>query len=200
MTVNNVLIKGPTTFNQRDYLEKCDLLNKYLITNIYEIPHYSSLSIKYKNSSSFLDNNINKFQVILFFYFMLTHLPIVLYKPDLNNTVSLKLKLTNDQKIKNLLESLVLENIIVLKKNLKKSIFLPQTINHKKRLNFKLILSIQNSNINNELNLILNDLYLNNLEKITLNIDFNVNKHLYNKLSGSSKDDFLKNFLYLWFF
>ena len=117
MTVNNILIKGPTTFNQRDYLEKCDLLNKYLITNIYEIPHYSSLSIKYKNSSSFLDNNINKFQVILFFYFMLTHLPIVLYKQDLNNTVSLKLKLTNDQKIKNLLEILVLENIIVLKKN-----------------------------------------------------------------------------------
>ena len=200
MTVNNILIKGPTTFNQRDYLEKCDLLNKYLITNIYEIPHYSSLSIKYKNSSSFLDNNINKFQVILFFYFMLTHLPIVLYKQDLNNTVSLKLKLTNDQKIKNLLEILVLENIIVLKKKLKKSIFLPQSIHHKKRLNFKLILSIQNSNINNELNLILNDLYLNNLEKITLNIDFNVNKHLYNKLSGSSKDDFLKNFLYFWFF
>ncbi len=200
MTVNNVLIKGPTTFNQRDYLEKCDLLNKYLLTNIYEIPHYSSLSIKYKNSSSFLDNNINKFQVILLFYFMLTHLPLVLYKQDLNNTVSLKLKLTNDQKIKNLLESLVLENIIVLKKNLKKSIFIPQSIKHKKRLNFKLVLSIQNSNINNELNLILNDLYLNNLEKITLNIDFNVNKHLYNKLSGSSKDDFLKNFLYLWFF
>jgi len=72
MAVNTILNKSLTTFNQTDYLLKCDLLNKYLIKNIYDIPQYTSISIKYKNSFLFLENNINKFQVILFFYFILS--------------------------------------------------------------------------------------------------------------------------------
>ena len=80
MINNNILIKSLTTFNQRKYLEKCDLINKYLIINIYEIPEYSSVSIKYTASFLFLDKIINKFQVILFFYFIVAYLKIVLYK------------------------------------------------------------------------------------------------------------------------
>lgn len=200
MAVNTILNKSLTTFNQTDYLLKCDLLNKYLIKNIYDIPQYTSISIKYKNSFLFLENNINKFQVILFFYFILTYLPIILYKPDTNKTVSLKLKLIDNQKIKILLENLMLENVIVLKKKLKKSVFKNEIFNQKKNIDFKLVFSIQNLYINNELNLIFNDLYISNLERITLYTSFNINRALYNKLLGSSKEDFLKNFLYFWSF
>jgi hypothetical protein len=200
MAVNTILNKSLTTFNQTDYLLKCDLLNKYLIKNIYDIPQYTSISIKYKNSFLFLENNINKFQVILFFYFILTYLPIILYKPDTNKTVSLKLKLIDNQKIKILLENLMLENVIVLKKKLKKSVFKNEIFNQKKNIDFKLVFSVQNLYINNELNLIFNDLYISNLERITLYTSFNINRALYNKLLGSSKEDFLKNFLYFWSF
>jgi len=198
MTINSILIKSLTTFNQRDYLEKCDLLNKYLIKNIYEIPKCSSIAIKYKNSSLFLENNINKFQVVLFFYFIFNYLPVVSYKQDFNTNILLILKLTNNQKIKNFLENLMLENVIVLKKKLKKSIFLNESNLFKKQLRFKLVFSIQNFYLNNELNLIFNDLYINNLERITLSVNFNINKKLYFRLLGSSKEDFLKNFLYFW--
>jgi len=198
MTINSILIKSLTTFNQRDYLEKCDLLNKYLIKNIYEIPKCSSIAIKYKNSSSFLENNINKFQVILFFYFIFNYLPAILYKQDFNKNISLTLKLTDNQKIKNFLENLMLENVILLKKKLKKSLFLNEPNHSKTQLRFKLIFSIQNLYLNNELNLIFNGLYINNLERITLSVDFKINKTLHSQLIGSSKEDFLKNFLYFW--
>ena len=200
MINNNILIKSLTTFNQRKYLEKCDLINKYLIINIYEIPEYSSVSIKYTASFLFLDKIINKFQVILFFYFMVAYLPIVLYKEEYNKNIFLKLKLTDNQKINILLENLMLENVVILKKRSKKSFFLHKFNNHKKQVTFKLIFSIQKLNINSELNLIFNDLYINNLERILLSVDFNLNKNLYTRLLGSSKEDFLKNFLYFWSF
>jgi len=200
MINNNILIKSLTTFNQREYLEKCDLVNKYLIINIYEIPEYSSVSIKYTASFLFLDKTINKFQVILFFYFMVAYLPIVLYKEEYNKNISLKLKLTDNQKINILLENLMLENVVILKKRSKKSFFLHKFNNHKKQVNFKLIFSIQKLNINSELNLIFNDLYINNLERILLSVDFNLNRNLYSRLLGSSKEDFLRNFLYFWSF
>ena len=200
MINNNILIKSLTTFNQREYLEKCDLVNKYLIINIYEIPEYSSVSIKYTASSLFLDKTINKFQVILFFYFMVAYLPIVLYKEEYNKNISLKLKLTDNQKINILLENLMLENVVTLKKRSKKSFFLHKFNNHKKQVNFKLIFSIQKLNINSELNLIFNDLYINNLERILLSVDFNLNRNLYARLLGSSKEDFLRNLFYFWSF
>ena len=62
------------------------------------------------------------------------------------------------------------------------------------RKNFKLIdqlLSIARKS---------NDLYINNLERILLSLDFNLNRNLYTRLLGSSKEDFLKNFLYFWSF
>lgn len=200
MAVNTILNKSLTTFNQTDYLLKCDLLNKYSIKNIYDIPQYTAISIKYKNSFLFLENNINKFQVILFFYFILTYLPVIIYKPDTNKTVSLKLRLIDNQKIKILLENLMLENVIVLKKKLKKSVFNNEIFNQKKHMDFKLVFSVQNLYVNNELNLIFNDLYSGNLERITLYTSFNINRTLYNRLVGSSKEDFLKNFLYFWSF
>jgi hypothetical protein len=198
MTINNILIKSSKSFNQRDYLERCDLINKYLLTNIHEIPDCSSIVIKYKNSSLFLENNVNKFQVVLFFYFIFNYLPVISYKQDFNTSILLVLKLRDNQHIKNFLENLMLENVIVLKKKLKKSIFLSESYSLKKQLRFKLVFSIQNFYLNNELNLIFNDLYVNNLECITLCVNFNINKKLYSRLVGSSKEDFLKNFLYFW--
>lgn len=198
MTINNILIKSSIAFNQRDYLEKCDLLNKYLVKNIYEIPGCSSITIKYKNSSLYLENHLNKFQVILFFYFIFNSLPNILYKQDLNTNILLTLRLTDNQKIKNFLENLMLENVIILKKKIKKSVFIDELSLSKKQLRFKLVFSIQNFYLNNELNLIFNDLYINNLERITLSVNFNISKKLYSQLIGSSKEDFLKNFLYFW--
>jgi len=198
MSINNILIKSSKSFNQRDYLERCDLINKYLLTNIHEIPDCSSIVIKYKNSSLFLENNVNKFQVVLFFYFIFNYLPVISYKQDFNTSILLVLKLRDNQHIKNFLENLMLENVIVLKKKLKKSIFLRESYSLEKKLRFKLVFSIQNFYLNNELNLIFNDLYINNLERITLCVNFNINKKLYSRLVGSSKEDFLKNFLYFW--
>ena len=198
MSINNILIKSSNSFNQRDYLEQCDLINKYLLTNIHEIPDCSSIVIKYKNSSLFLENNVNKFQVVLFFYFIFNYLPVISYKQDFNTSILLVLKLRDNQYIKNFLENLMLENVIVLKKKLKKSIFLSESYSLEKQLRFKLVFSIQNFYLNNELNLIFNDLYINNLERITLCVNFNINKKLYSRLVGSSKEDFLKNFLYFW--
>jgi hypothetical protein len=198
MSINNILIKSSKSFNQRDYLEQCDLINKYLLTNIHEIPDCSSIVIKYKNSSLFLENNVNKFQVVLFFYFIFNYLPVISYKQDFNTSILLVLKLRDNQHIKNFLENLMLENVIVLKKKLKKSIFLSESYSLEKQLRFKLVFSIQNFYLNNELNLIFNDLYINNLERITLCVNFNINKKLYSRLVGSSKEDFLKNFLYFW--
>ena len=198
MSINNILIKSSKSFNQRDYLERCDLINKYLLTNIHEIPDCSSIVIKYKNSSLFLENNVNKFQVVLFFYFIFNYLPVISYKQDFNTSILLVLKLRDNQHIKNFLENLMLENVIVLKKKLKKSIFLSESYSLEKQLRFKLVFSIQNFYLNNELNLIFNDLYVNNLERITLSVNFNINKKLYSRLVGSSKEDFLKNFLYFW--
>jgi hypothetical protein len=198
MSINNILIKSSKSFNQRDYLEQCDLINKYLLTNIHEIPDCSSIVIKYKNSSLFLENNVNKFQVVLFFYFIFNYLPVISYKQDFNTSILLVLKLRDNQHIKNFLENLMLENVIVLKKKLKKSIFLSESYSLEKQLRFKLVFSIQNFYLNNELNLIFNDLYTNNLERITLCVNFNINKKLYSRLVGSSKEDFLKNFLYFW--
>jgi hypothetical protein len=198
MSINNILIKSSKSFNQRDYLEQCDLINKYLLTNIHEIPDCSSIVIKYKNSSLFLENNLNKFQVVLFFYFIFNYLPVISYKQDFNTSILLVLKLRDNQHIKNFLENLMLENVIVLKKKLKKSIFLSESYSLEKQLRFKLVFSIQNFYLNNELNLIFNDLYINNLERITLCVNFNINKKLYSRLVGSSKEDFLKNFLYFW--
>lgn len=198
MTINNILIKSSIAFNQRDYLEKCDLLNKYLVKNIYEIPGCSSITIKYKKSSLYLENYLNKFQVILFFYFIFNSLPNILYKQDLNTNILLTLRLTDNQKIKNFLENLMLENVIILKKKIKKSVFIDELSLSKKQLRFELVFSIQNFYLNNELNLIFNDLYINNLERITLSVNFNISKKLYSQLIGSSKEDFLKNFLYFW--
>lgn len=198
MSINNILIKSSKSFNQRDYLEQCDLINKYLLTNIHEIPECLSIVIKYKNSSLFLENNLNKFQVVLFFYFIFNYLPVISYKQDFNTSILLVLKLKDNQHIKNFLENLMLENVIVLKKKLKKSIFLSESYSLEKQLRFKLVFSIQNFYLNNELNLIFNDLYINNLERITLCVNFNINKKLYSRLVGSSKEDFLKNFLYFW--
>jgi hypothetical protein len=75
---------------------------------------------------------------------------------------------------------------------------IPFVVKPEKQLRFKLVFSIQNFYLNNELNLIFNDLYINNLERITLCVNFNINKKLYSRLVGSSKEDFLKNFLYFW--
>ena len=63
MTINNILIKSSIAFNQRDYLEKCDLLNKYLVKNIYEIPGCSSITIKYKKV-------ISCFLLIIIYYIL----------------------------------------------------------------------------------------------------------------------------------
>ena len=157
MSINNILIKSSKSFNQRDYLEQCDLINKYLLTNIHEIPDCSSIVIKYKNSSLFLENNLNKFQVVLFFYFIFNYLPVISYKQDFNTSILLVLKLRDNQHIKNFLENLMLENVIVLKKKLKKSIFLSESYSLEKQLRFKLVFSIQNFYLNNELNLIQNN-------------------------------------------
>jgi hypothetical protein len=198
MSINNILIKSSKSFNQKDYLEQCDLINKYLLNNIYEIPNCSSIVVKYKNSSLFLENSINKFQVVLFFYFIFNYLPVISYKQDFNTSILLILKLTDNQNIKNFLENLMLENVIVLKKKLKKSVFLNEPYSFKRQLRFKLVFSIQNFYLNNELNLIFNNLYINNIERITLCVNFNINKKLYSRLLGSSREDFLRNFLYFW--
>jgi len=200
---NNILIKSLNTFNQVDYLSKCDLIYKYQINNIYNIPSYFSVLVKHENALSSVDTPINKFYTIVFFYFIFNCLPVVIYKNDIkNNTVScLNIKLSNAQKIKIFFEYLVYENINIIQKKVEKS-FLNLSINTKckenVKVNFRLTLSTQQLFIHKELNFMFNDLD-NDFERIIIQLEFIIKNTLYKQLVGSSKEDFLKNFMYFWY-
>ena len=182
------------------YHNECDLINKYNICNVSELPQFDSVVIICDNSS--LDSyssteEVLMFQLVLLYYFL------VLFLPNFyaSNKTAFKIKVRDKTKIDYLLSYFYLESNNVFKKKIKsKKLACSNPSLKNSIMSIEVDFLTRGLILNKELAMVFRDVGVSSIEKLLVKINIRISNKTLNNMIGISSEKFFRNLMYLWSF
>jgi hypothetical protein len=180
-------------FKTSFYLNKCDLLTKYLLLNINESLLFNNFSLEHKiintNLNSSIKEELIKFSTLLAFYFLSLRFPFFFIKKK--NMFVFKLNFVEKSALYTILEIISFEKILILKKKF---------INNITKVGLNVELFLPNFSFNTNIDHIFEEFTFLKIQHLKLKFFLKINSSLTKKLEKTSKEQLFYNYNLLWLF